>query len=745
MLKPHSQTFLARRGGRPHHASLWETIQDANEFANAPSAPRKMTASSPRKPRPRSNSALFASPARLGCWLAAGILFLSLPARAQQVLPAWNAAAQQAWWTANPTPATWPKAADALQAQLESAYQQGGASSFSQPDFQGWMEHLEWIRLGLASPDALAKPEDAQAFVALGKDESVSHLFIRKLVPRDVKQAALQILLQLAEANMADLHEYAALGVAYAIVFDGPFPDDWPHAQVDPSAVPMGDLDVVKRFQFYVQANRAKKTELDLTQLSVDDLKYLVDSKVSLAELAYAENNQISYDHFADAFFSIKYDTARVSPQNQVFKWAQPTYKLVDIEKDGGICVDQAYYATTLGKGRGIPTIFFTGEGTDGGHAWFGYLSRAGKWELDCGRYESQNYPKGYALDPQTWQQVNDTTLANLAKNGGAQPNYQPAENAIAWARLHDGTPVYRQALDQARALMPELSEPWQDEGDYLETSKASLDDKKAFYKDWISQFESYADMKVEGQKRLLAALKAANDPDAASLQQDIVLQNRSTGFDLGVQGSLGAIEDKFKAQDWDGAKLEFEKAVRDFKDQGGGTFFYQVIRPYVMLCVQYGRPDQADDGLHFTEERMQIDSQSIIGIDFAKLKEELKLVNKALPDVQKWLGEVDDENYTQAWSDGSKPMQATLTSDNFVKWMEGARKPFGKCDSRTLSAAPQMGSELTGKSGDTLKGLFVELRYRGTFENNVTAEEKMVFSHEGDDWRELSYEISKQ
>ena len=88
-----------------------------------------------------------------------------------------------------------------------------------------------------------------------------------------------------------------------------------------------------------------------------------------------------------------------------------PTYTLEDIKNNGGICVDQAYYATILGKGRGIPTLYFHGQGASGGHAWFGYLSHGGKWELDCGRYESQNYPKGYAVDPQTWQRIDDTIL----------------------------------------------------------------------------------------------------------------------------------------------------------------------------------------------------------------------------------------------------------------------------------------------------------------------------------------------
>ncbi len=160
--------------------------------------------------------------------------------------------------------------------------------------------------------------------------------------------------------------------------------------------------------------------------------------------------------------------------------------------------------------------------------------------------------------------------------------------------------------------------------------------------------------MRVEGQKRLLAVLKAANDPDAESVERDLTLQNRSQNVDFGTQGSLGTIQDKFKTQDFDGAKVEFEAAVRDFKDQGGGSFFYDVIRPYTMLCVQHGRYEQADDGFHFIGERMQMDPYSIVGMHFAKLNDRLKMLKDALPAAEKWLGELDDANYDQAWNEAS-------------------------------------------------------------------------------------------
>ena len=537
------------------------------------------------------------------------------------VLPSWDNAAQTAWWTKNPTPDLWPQAVTDLTAQLAASYQQSGASAFSNPDFQGWLEHLGWIRLGLECPEDLTDPDNLKAFIALGKDEAVSHLFVEKLNPRDVKKVALQNLLNLEKGNAADLHEYAALGVAFSLVFDRPFPSNWPHAQVKQDAVPIGDVDVLPRFNFYVQSNRDHKLELDPTQLTFEKLKFLVDSEVSLSELQYAQNNHISYSHFADAFFSINYNENRATSGSFAFMWDQPTYLLKDIETNGGICVDQAYYATILGKGRGIPTIYFHGQGTGGGHAWFGYLSSSGKWELDCGRYESQNYPKGYALDPQTWEPIDDTILTNFFKTGDANPNFHPAENALAWARLQDDKALCKKALDDARSIMPELAQSWKMESNFLEKTGASDEDKKAFYESWISQFQSFADMKVEGQRHLLAVLKKTNDPAADSLQQDIVLANRSSDIDVGISGSWDDINDKIKSGDWDSARMEFEKSIRDFGEQGGGTLFYDLISPYINACIQAGRIDQADRGMKFAEDRMQIDSGSIISSEFDTLK----------------------------------------------------------------------------------------------------------------------------
>jgi hypothetical protein len=559
------------------------------------------------------------------------VLFLALivtacPAQepAPQPLPSWDANAQKAWWAKNPTPDPWPQAAAALQAQLEADYKQNGVRVFSDSDFRSWLEQLEWIRLGLDCPDVLADANNLKTFIALGQDETVSHLFVEKLDPLDVKKEALKNLLRLSQANADDLHEYAALGVAYSLVFDQPFPKDWPHRQVDPAAVPIGDLDIVDRFHFYVQSNRDKKLDLDLTQLSFENLKFLVDSQVKLSELEYAQANRISYSHFDDAYFSIQYDTGRISAAASTYDWPYPSYKLADILEKGGICIDQAYYAETLGKGRGIPTIRFTGYGMDGAHAWFGYLTSNGKWVLDCGRYEEQDFPKGFAVDPQTWQPIDDSVLENLFKNGATNPSYQPAMTALAWAHLHEKDASYAHILDDARSIMPEWSGTWRLQAALVDKG-GDLDKIKAFYQDWISQFGSYPEMKVEGQKRLYLALKAANDPDADGLLKDIIIQNRSEGFDLGIDAGAREINDKLKTEDWDGARLVFERNIRDFGQDGGLTLYSKIVYPYIKTCIESDKLDLADRAISFTQDRMTIDMSSQVGQSFSDLKNELE------------------------------------------------------------------------------------------------------------------------
>ena len=74
-----------------------------------------------------------------------GLLLITAGTAHAQGLPTWDDRALTAWWAKNPTPDTWPKAADALKAQLETAYKSDGSRVFSDADFQAGLDQLLWI------------------------------------------------------------------------------------------------------------------------------------------------------------------------------------------------------------------------------------------------------------------------------------------------------------------------------------------------------------------------------------------------------------------------------------------------------------------------------------------------------------------------------------------------------------------------------------------------------------------------
>jgi hypothetical protein len=662
-------------------------------------------------------------------------------------LPAWSDEAQKAWWVANPTLKQQVLAANGLKRSLDLDYQKNGSAVFSQPDFQGWLDLYAWVKLGIDSGDVLAKADNFDSFVALGSDSRISRLMAEKIEPDDKEPAALEILIHLAQANMADLHEYAALGVAYALVFDVPFPDDWPHAQVAQSAVPIGDTDPVARFQFYVAANRARKLELDLSLQTFENLRFLVDSEVSLSELEWAQQNTttIPYTHFVDAFFSINYATMRVGSGNDVYNWNLKTYRLSDIKSVGGICVDQAYYAYMAGKARGIPTIFFTGQGDAGGHAWFGYLDRSGAWQLDCGRYEQQNYAKGYTRDPQTWEELKDTDLEQMVKNGVNDSSYPAARAALDWARLQGDTPLAKTAYEDARTIMPNLAEAWRAEADYLDRTNASVDDLKTFYQAWISQISPYADQKVAAQRRLVGELRKAGDPSADSVEQDIILQNRSGGVDLAVQGTADAIDDHMNAHDWDGARMEYERSVRDFADNGGGTFFYRLVEPYWRECLTHGQVEQAGNGIRFTDDRTKLDQPdwngpTTISAEFDDMKKKQTGIEAGLAAMQTWLQEIDSGQADQAWSDAGAAFQGQSTSDQWSSTLSAARGKAGNVTSRALTMIGYH-DHWPSADGRLLNGPFVTAKFTATGDSG-SFDENVIFQKTGrDTWQAYSYE----
>ncbi len=520
-----------------------------------------------------------------------------------------------------------PKPAAAELADLLAAGYQpgrgGSAGSTGSAGFAAWLRLQQWCAL-LDRAGAGLSPEFAAAVTA---DDAFRAALLAALAPGDDAPAVLAALDQMWRAEPARWRDYRELALAIAVVRDQPAPEGWPHHQVHPAAVPRAQTNVVDDFRFWIESNESGRLDGDLRRLDAEELKFVVDAPVDPEELRWAQKNaRYPRSDFGRAFFAVAYRFDRVARQQ--YGWAEGPYTLAAIRERGGICVDQAYFAMLAGKARGLPTLFFTGQGTDGGHAWFGYLRGEGRWELDCGRYANQGYAVGEAIDPQTWQPINDHELASLAESFRRTPGYAASRADLVMAGIFRATGDVareRAALDSAIATSPRNDAAWEAKEAFLTRVGAAPAERRAFHEAAIRQFANQEDLKVRHQQALAEVVRTGGDEAAArALETQMISQNRRDRTDLSVAAAAGQLRTLVEADRIDDALREYRSLLRRLGRTGGGNFFYDVVRPFAGALAGKGRAEDAERVVEQARAALRPDAGSILDQDLAELAQSL-------------------------------------------------------------------------------------------------------------------------
>lgn len=447
--------------------------------------------------------------------------------------------------------------------------------------------------------------------------------FFRQLKADDFPPVALTRLEQLYAAHPGKLPEYRSLALAYALVYDQRPPAHWPHHQVAPEAVPTMDESLAERFGFYVQRNDAGKLDYDLRRLSAEELKFVIDAPVPRSELEWAAKNvKFGRSQFDRAFSMVDYDERRAERGD--FVWNKGRYLLGNIELWGGICTDQAYFASLAGKARGIPTLYFAGQGTDGGHAWFGFLRGPDKWELDAGRFLNQNYTVGQALDPQTWLPITDHELVYFSGRAARQPKVDAALGDLAMAELfarRDDGAAQLAAATSAVYLAPQLVAAWESQ----ELALRGSGDRTAlreFYTKAIANFSRENDLKVRYQARLAELERDGGDLRVAEKLEDrMIADNRRQRTDLSTAAAAVSLSRLVENGEYDKAMREYRGLARKLAGPGGGNFFYDIVRPLVGQLRAAGRGKDAEAVLKQARREMGFEAGSILDREFRELE----------------------------------------------------------------------------------------------------------------------------
>ncbi len=193
--------------------------------------------------------------------------------------------------------------------------------------------------------------------------------------------------------------QYLNLQVAMAVVYDRPM--QWRRLVREANPI-----DPLTRYRWYREHDIARRLETRLTQLSPEELVWVVAADVSEEEMDWTlkELRRLKQESWGVTYGMIKYRMDFVTGG----KSEGPDYtdgSLADILKCGGICMHQGHFAASTARAVGIPAAYVTGEGNRGGHAWVAYLSDRGEWNMDTGRY-ADGYSCGMTSDPQTGKAV---------------------------------------------------------------------------------------------------------------------------------------------------------------------------------------------------------------------------------------------------------------------------------------------------------------------------------------------------
>ncbi len=495
-----------------------------------------------------------------------------------------------------------------------------------------WISALNRAQLGHANMPRTYHPPAAPLSERLSRefvtrlllDRELSRSLFDLLSPYDDLPTALDILQRLEAASGEDFQSYEQLALAIALVFDVPPPPSWPHGQVSPALLPRTRPDPVEAFAFWIEADRRRLTLHRLTQLEAGELKFVVDAAAPFAELVWVQQQlRTDFAGLPKSYDAVRYLTERAD--HGIYLWPGSSYTLPEILSSGGICIDQAYFASEVGKAKGVPTLLFRGAGLDGRHAWFGYLDARRKWQFDVGRYAEQKLVAGVAFDPQTWDDVNDHELAFLAEDFRRLPAYRQSRAWQALAQEHlrrgDADAAVTAAV-RATNHEPRNVVAWEVLAVAERTAAVSPVKREATLRKAARALQRYPDLYVRFMREVLAVMRERGQVSAAEHEALMLTRKFSAARDDLTVAQAAEMLERSMAEDPPLVQFRvFESALRQAGAQAGMRAFDRLVEPFFRHTLAGGRASEAQRVLAITRGLFAIEPGSQFAREVAELE----------------------------------------------------------------------------------------------------------------------------
>ncbi len=456
--------------------------------------------------------------------------------------------------------------------------------------------------------------------------------FFSLVTPVDFMPQVFAILNDLWTDDPPRFQTYASLALAIAVVYDVPPPPDWPHGQVRAAALARRWPPAIAAFAWWTREDQEGRTYHRLAYLGADELKFVIDAAAPFDQLTWAQEAvPHTLADFAETYFMVSYRTERIDSHAMI--WPGSTYLLWDILHDGGICVDQAYFATEAGKARGIPTLLFVGAGSEGRHAWFGFLGAGRQWQLDAGRYAEQRFLTGLAYDPQTWRLLSDHELQFLAERFRALPSYRQSQLHVAFAeellragRTDEARASARKAVNYERRNLPAwetLLVTQQAQGEKPAALEATL-------REAAIAFQRYPDLEIGFARRLIASLRARGETSQADFEEHrLAHKYQADRSDLSIQQSADMLQRSFNEEPVAGQIRTYNAVLDNFGRDAGIDFFDKIVTVFAEHLVQVNEPAEATKAVERARQILKVEPGKQLDQEFDALLARLPHVAK--------------------------------------------------------------------------------------------------------------------
>ena len=435
-----------------------------------------------------------------------------------------------------------------------------------------------------------AQPSDAVAEWILGSGERL-HLLVDMLEPQDRGMQCMQIMERLHKHDPAGCDEFYELILAIALVMDRPAeaPMHWQMGGELLSYTP----DPVERYDYFKALYTGGDAKIGYEKLGTSELLFVVHVPVPVSELEWVRKNvDGSLSEWGEKYSDIIYDDARL--RSSRYQWDTGSYSLAAIQRCGGICVDQAYYAVMTARAYGIPAIYFRGAGKSANHAWFAFMEEPGEWVLDVGRYKNDEYTTGHAVNPQTRESMTDHDVEYACERSLHSDDFVQASEyvSIAEVMLASEPRIAARCAKNARQRVKRYLRPWEIERQTL-IAERDCSDLLDFFREQKDAFRKYPDILTESAKAIEVVLREEGRiKEADKLMRSLAGVVDDDRDDLANQFEFERIERIIESGDMKKARREMEQLLDDQKDGGNKVFW--LIGKYTELTVESGQAHEA-------------------------------------------------------------------------------------------------------------------------------------------------------